>query len=317
MNVPTCDPASTRVLLLVGGTSNEREVSLSSGKSVEAGLREAGFPVEVVDTGAPGYLRRIVDSDCDVVFICLHGKEGEDGSMQGLCELMGKPYVGPGVLASALALDKARAKTFYTASGLPTPNSILVRRGESYSTDEIIAAAGEKCVVKPVTEGSAIGVSIVHSPQELDAAIEKALSVDTAALVERFLEGVEVTVSVLGNDDPVALPVIEIIPHNEFYDYEAKYAEGGSEHICPAHIPEEQAETCRRISIGAHQALGCKGVSRSDFIIDTTGTPWILETNTIPGMTQTSLLPDAAHAAGIEFPALCRLMIELALDSAR
>jgi D-alanine-D-alanine ligase len=314
MNGTTFDPANTRVLLLVGGTSNEREISLASGASVEAGLKEAGFPVEVIDTGKEGYLSRVVASGCDVVFICLHGKEGEDGTMQGLCELMGKPYVGPGVLASALALDKSRAKTFYIASGLPTPNSFSVRRGEPYNVDEILAAAGEKCVVKPYTEGSAIGVTIVHNPQELDAAIEKALAIDDVALVERFVEGVEVTVAVLGNDDPVALPVIEIIPRNEFYDYESKYDEGGSEHICPAHIPEEQAEACKRISITAHQALGCKGVSRSDFIIDATGTPWILETNTIPGMTETSLLPDAARAVGIEFPELCRRLIELALE---
>lgn len=314
LNVKPCEPAKTKVLLLVGGKSSERDISLKSGEGVAEGLRQAGFPVVIIDTGADDALEQIVNCDCEVIFICLHGKGGEDGTIQGLCELMDKPYVGPGVLASALAMDKVRSKTFYIASGLPTPNSVAIGRGDPYDAEDIIAAAGEKCVVKPAKEGSAIGVTIVHNPAELDAALEMALEIDDVALVERFVEGLEVTVAVLGNDDPTALPVIEIIPGNEFYDFEAKYAVGGSQHICPARISDELAATCKRISISAHQALGCKGVSRSDLIIDASGTPWILETNTIPGMTATSLLPDAARAEGIEFPELCRTMVELALD---
>lgn len=313
-DVKPCNPEKTTVLLLKGGTSGEREISLVSAAAVSKGLAESGFTVVEVDTGQDGYLHRIADTSADVVFICLHGKCGEDGTVQGLCELMGKPYVGPGVLASALAMDKARAKTFYIANGLPTPNSVVVRRDAGYSIDAIVAAVGEKSVVKPATEGSALGVSIVHNPGELTDALDAALSIDTVALVERFVEGVEVTVGVLGNDDPTALPVIEIVPRNEFYDFESKYAEGGAQHICPARISNDQTNACQRIAIAAHQTLGCRGVSRSDLIIDATGTAWLLETNTLPGMTSTSLLPDAAAVAGLSFPRLCRLLVEYALE---
>jgi len=315
--VTSCIPAETKVLLLKGGTSGEREISLSSAEGVAAALRVCGFPVTEVDTGRDGYLHAIADADADVVFICLHGKCGEDGTVQGLCELMGKPFVGPGVLASALAMDKSRAKVFYIASGLPTPNSVTLHRGVPYSIDEIIAAVGEKSVVKPATEGSALGVSIAHSPEELDDAISAALAIDEVALVERFVEGVEVTVAVLGNDHPEALPVIEIVPKNEFYDFESKYAEGGAQHICPARISPEQTEACQRIAVTAHKVLGCRGVSRSDLIIDASGTCWLLETNTIPGMTKTSLLPDAANTVGVGYPQLCRLLVEYALEDGR
>lgn len=314
LDVKPCAPEETKVLLLVGGKSNERDISLKSGEGVAAGLRASGFPVTVVDTAADGALGSIEEHDCDVIFICLHGKGGEDGTVQGLCELLEKPYVGPGVLASALAMDKERAKVFYGANGLPTPASVVLRRGEVHDIAAVTATVGGKCVVKPATEGSAIGVSIVHDPDELEGALQNAFSIDETVLVERFIEGTEVTVAVLGNRDPVALPVIEIVPGNEFYDFEAKYAEGGSQHICPAHIPDEVAEACKTVAVIAHKALGCRGVSRSDLIIDASGTPWILETNTIPGMTSTSLLPDAARAAGIGFPELCRLMVELALE---
>ncbi|MDO4851294.1 MAG: D-alanine--D-alanine ligase [Actinomycetota bacterium] len=314
LDVKPCVPEETKVLLLVGGKSNERDISLKSGEGVAEGLRASGFPVTVVDTAVEGALGRIEGSDCDVIFICLHGKGGEDGTVQGLCELLEKPYVGPGVLASALAMDKERAKVLYGANGLSTPESIVLRRDEAHDLTAVIAAVGEKCVVKPTTEGSAIGVSIVHDPGELEDALQDAFAIDESVLVERYIEGTEVTVAVLGNGKPFALPVIEIVPGNEFYDFEAKYAEGGSQHICPAHIPDETAEACKRTAILAHEALGCRGVSRSDLIVDASGTPWILETNTIPGMTSTSLLPDAARAVGIGFPELCRLMVELALE---
>lgn len=314
LNVRTCDPTKIKVLLLKGGTSNERAVSLDSGAAVAVALRAEGFSVTEIDTGEKDAISRISSADCDVVFIALHGKGGEDGTVQGLCELIGKPYVGSGVLASALAMDKARSKTFYSASGLPTPNSITIEKGHDYVIEDIIAAAGEKCVVKPACDGSAIGVSIVHNHVELQQAIDMAFEVGNKVLVERYVEGMEVTVAVLGNDDPIALPVIEIVPCNEFYDYEAKYQPGGSEHICPARISEDLAKTCQRISVEAHKALGCRGVSRSDIIIDASSTCWILETNTIPGMTSTSLLPDAARVMGIGFPQLCRLMVELALE---
>ena len=316
-NVEPCDPKGMKVLLLKGGTSTEREISLLSGEGVANGLCEAGFEVQEVDTGKDGYLHEIADSECDVVFICLHGKNGEDGTVQGLCELMGKPYVGPGVLASALAMDKARAKTIYRANGLPIPASMTLRIGNEIPTDGIIAMVGEKTVVKPSSEGSAVGVSIAHTPGELNDAISIAFRDDNTVLVEEYIPGIEVTVAVLGNDDPVALPVIEIVPKNEFYDYESKYAPGGSNHIIPARISDEATEECKRLGVAAHKALGCRGVSRTDMIVDASGQPWILETNTLPGMTTVSLLPDAARKVGIEYPQLCKLLVEYALESAR
>ena len=312
-----CTPARTKVLLLKGGSSGERGISLISAEAVAKALRAEGFRVVEVDTGADGYLHVIMESDADVVYICLHGKYGEDGTVQGLCELLGKPYVGPGVLASALAMDKARSKVFYSANGLNTPHSVNLGRGEAYSVQAIIDEVGDKCVVKPATEGSALGVSIVHGRNELAAAIEAALAIDDVAIVETFIKGTEVTVGVLGNKDPQALPVIEILPGNEFYDFDAKYRKGGSKHICPAFLSPEVTAECQRMAVKAHEALGCKGVSRSDIIVDEQDVCWLLETNTIPGMTPTSLLPDAARVAGMDFQALCRHLIELALEEHR
>ncbi len=314
LNTRPCDPASTKVLLLKGGTSGEREISLVSGAAVAKALREMGFDVTEVDTGEDGYLHTIIETPSDVVFICLHGKYGEDGTMQGLCELLGKPYVGPGVLASALAMDKARAKHLYVAAGLSTPTSFVLSRDDEYTIDKIVAAVGERCVVKPTTEGSALGVTIVHDPADLQAAIDTVFAIDSTALIESYVSGIEVTAAVMGNADPIALPIIEIIPQNEFYDFESKYAPGGAQHICPARISDEATQACQKAAIAAHEALGCKGVSRTDIIIDDAGTCWVLETNTIPGMTATSLLPDAARAIGIEFPDLCKKMVELALE---
>lgn len=315
-DVRPCVPEETKVLLLKGGTSGEREISLVSAQGVSQGLREEGFSVTEVDTGQDGWLHAIADSDCDVVFICLHGRYGEDGTVQGLCELIGKPFVGPGVLASALAMDKARSKTFYVASGLPTPNSVVLEKGGEVDIDKIVAAVGEKSVVKPTTDGSALGVSIAHTVHELGPAIEAAFEICDVVLIERYVAGMEITVAVIGNDEPEALPVIEIVPKNEFYDFESKYAPGGCRHICPARITDETSAACQRVAISAHRTLGCRGISRSDMIIDASGTPWLLETNTIPGMTPTSLVPDAAKAIGIDYAHLCRLLVEYALEDA-
>lgn len=308
------DPQNTRVALLVGGKSGEREVSFMSGRESEKALREAGFQVDVLDSAEPDFLLTLSQGDYDVAFISLHGKGGEDGTIQGALEFLGLPYTGSGVLASALAMDKTRAKTFYSAAGLPTPHSVNLQKGEPYHIDELLGVVGEKSVVKPATEGSALGVTIVHNPDELEPAIVEAFKVDDIVLVERFVEGTEITVGVLGNDDPQALPIIEIIPHAEFYDFTAKYQTGGAEHILPARISETATQAAQRIAISAHKALGCRGMSRTDMIVDQFDTCWVLETNTIPGMTPTSLFPDAARFAGIPFEKLCISLIELALE---
>ncbi len=305
------------VAVLMGGVSAEREVSLSTGAQVADALAATGCSAVRIDSGSPGFIGELVELAPDVVFICLHGRFGEDGTVQGLLELLGLPYVGSGVLASALAMDKVMSKHFFDHVGIASPDYVHLRRGAPVDTEAITAALGEKTVVKPANEGSAIGVTISHAAAELPGAIEEAFRHDDSVLVERFVAGVEVTVGVIGNDDPVALPTLEIVPEHEFYDYESKYVPGMSRHIIPARVSEEARQECVRLSLAAHEALGCRGMSRSDTIVAEDGTVYLLETNTIPGMTATSLLPDAARAAGIEFPQLCARLVELALEGRR
>lgn len=310
-------PEEIRVALLMGGRSAEREVSLNTGAQVSAALTESGFSVVEIDTGDDDFIADLARTECHVAFICLHGRFGEDGTVQGLCELLELPYVGSGVLASALAIDKVMSKTFYSCAGIPTPDYLVVTRGQVLDEAAIVAAVGEKCVVKPANEGSAIGVTIVHGRDELADAVALAFRYDHSVLIEEFVAGVEVTVGVIGNRDPIALPTIEIVPEHEFYDYDSKYLPGMSRHIIPARISPEMLAECERLAIAAHEALGCRGMSRSDLIVTEDGVAYLLETNTIPGMTPTSLLPDAARAAGIQFPELCRRLVELALEPRR
>lgn len=314
--VGTLDPSSYRVALLAGGTSGEREISLASGKGAGQALRQAGFAVTELDPARKEDLKQLIDGDFDVAFLCLHGKGGEDGRLQGFLELIGLPYTGPGVWASATAMNKARSKFFYEREGVPTAPFFLIKRGDTYSIEEIADTMDGMCVVKPATEGSSLGIYIVEGADAIAQAIESVFDIDDLVMVEKFVEGVEITTAVLGNKEPYALPIIEIVPREEFYDFDSKYAPGGSQHICPAQLDEEVAARVREYAVRAHRALECSGVSRSDFIVDTDGTPWILETNTIPGMTSTSLLPDAARVAGMDFPTLCTQLVAYALEEA-
>lgn len=311
------EPAKCRVALLAGGTSGEREISLASGKGAGAALREAGFVVTELDPANRADLGKLLEDSFDVAFLCLHGKGGEDGALQGFLETIGLPYTGPGVWSSATAMNKAQSKLFYQRAGIPTAPFQYIQKGEPYSIDEIALAMGGTCVVKPATEGSALGIYIVEGAEGIADAIEKVFEIDELVVVEKYISGTELTVAVLGNDQPFALPVIEIVPKAEFYDFESKYAPGGSQHNCPAPLNDELTEQVMQAAVNAHKALQCSGVSRSDFILDSDGIPWILETNTIPGMTATSLLPDAARAAGISFPELCTKLIEYAFEDAQ
>ncbi len=308
------DPRNCRVALLAGGTSGERKVSLASGEGAREALEEGGFPVTVLDPANKDDLKRLIDGPFDVAFVCLHGTNGEDGTLQGLLEIIQLPYIGSGVWSSALAMNKAKAKMFYAMNDIATPLSMTVHSMEECDTAEVIAKMGERCVIKPAAEGSALGVSIVEGADAIQQAVEKALVYGGEVLVESCVEGREFTVAVLGNADAWALPVIEIVPQGEFYDYDSKYVPGGSKHLCPAPLTEEETKLVQELAVRAHRALECEGVSRSDFILDKDGTFWILETNTIPGMTGTSLLPDAARAAGISFAELCKILIGYALE---
>jgi len=291
-----------RIAVLAGGTSGEREVSLNSGRNVAAALGEVGHEVLELDTIDIGFVAILTEWAPDVVFLALHGTDGEDGRMQGLLELLRIPYTGSGVLGSALAMDKPKAKVFYKNAGLETPECVEVTPDEAglAAAQGFIARHGLPCVVKPAAEGSSLGVSIVHQATELASALDRAFAAGSSVLVERFIAGTEITVPVIGLREPEALPVIEIVPRiSEFYDYESKYADGGSDHIIPARLPERQLARAQEAAVTAHKALGLTGVSRSDMIVDAMGTPWVIETNTIPGMTRTSLLPDAARHLGI------------------
>lgn len=301
-------PQSIKVALLAGGKSGERTVSLSSGKSVEQALRSVGFEVVMLDPASKDDLKILLNESFDVAFLALHGKGGEDGTIQGFLETIGLPYTGSGVWASATAVNKITSKFFYREAGIPTPASMRLHDPQT-SSEEIKEKVGLPCVVKAATEGSALGVYICNTEEEVKEAVEKVFTVDTSAFVETFVKGGEFTVGVLGSDVPEALPVIKIIPVNEFYDYESKYATGGSQHICPAPLSEEDTKRAQELALKAHQVLGCRSVSRTDLLQDETGKFWVLETNTLPGMTATSLLPDAAKVKGISFEQLCSDMI--------
>lgn len=306
--------AMPRVAVLMGGRSAEREVSLNSGCQVGEALRSRGWDVVSIDAASPKMIDELRDSGAGVVFICLHGRFGEDGTVQGLLELMDLPYVGSGVLASALAMDKVMSKHIFSCEGIRSPEYVALRGAGAHDLDAVVSRLGEKVVVKPASEGSSVGMHIVHDASELAAAVEDAFRHDDVVLIERFVAGTEVTVGVIGNELPEALPTIEVVAANEFYDYESKYQPGMSQHIIPARVPEEARAECERLAVATHAALGCRGVSRTDTIVTEDGTVYVLEVNTIPGMTSTSLLPDAARAAGIEFPDLCERLVRLALE---
>ena len=308
------NPANCKVALLAGGSSGEREISIESGKGALEALETAGFSVTWIDPAKKEDLKKLVDDSFDVAFLCMHGKMGEDGTVQGFLEMLGIPYTCSHVQASALAIDKAKSKILYECAGLKTPSSMYFENGDSYDVEQIAENLGFPCVVKPSTEGSALGVEIVDNVEDLQEAISRVFNIDNYMVIEQFIEGMEITVAILGNSETKPLPIIQIVPKGEFYDFESKYAPGGSQHICPAPLDPELAQEIQAYAAKAHKALGCSGVSRSDFIIDKNNQAWILETNTIPGMTATSLLPDAARAAGISFPELCTMLIEFALE---
>lgn len=312
------NPKDYSVAVVYGGKSGEREVSLNSGTCCARALEEKGFKVQLIDPASHEDLVRLVEEDFDVAFLALHGKGGEDGTMQGFLETIGLPYTGSGILASAQAVNKGKAKELYAAAGLRVAASEVISCQDTLDAadyEELAAEIGIPCVVKPATEGSSLGMTIVRDAAQLPEAVKTALAVDDEALVEAFIEGIELTVGVMGNENPEAFPIIQVVTTgDEFYNYHAKYSAGGSKHLCPAPVSEEITSNAQEMALAAHVVLGCKGVSRSDIMVDDQGQCWILETNTLPGMTNTSLVPDAARVAGLEFPDLCEKLIELALE---
>ncbi len=306
------------VAVLLGGDSSEREVSLMSGRAVVQALNPKQYRVLVFD---PAFeLAKLVRNAprIDVALVMLHGGHGENGAIQGLLDLLGIPYQCAGVLGCALAMDKPRAKLAYREAGLPVAREVVLYRHRPKPVATLLEHLNPPVVIKPAGEGSSVGISIVRYKKYLAPALKLAFKLDERVLVEEFLPGREITCAVLGNRDPEPLPLVEIRPTEKyaFFDYEAKYLPGASEEICPAPLDEETTRQIQQMAVTAHQALGLKGYSRSDFILTERG-PIILETNTVPGMTQTSLFPQAAAAAGLSFSALMDRLIELALEDAR
>ena len=314
------DILQQNVVVLGGGWSDEREISLASAHACQKALKEAGFArVDLLDTAADDFVSRISTGGYDVAFIAMHGRYGEDGCVQGLLEILHMPYTFSHVLASAIATDKDFAKRIYREAGIPTPEGVEIRAGHMPSEeylDKLVERYGLPLFVKPATNGSSYGITKVVSREQLRGAIEMAGKGNEDVLVEQCIVGTEITVPVIGNDDPMALPIIEIVAGEgaDFYDLKVKYEPSELHHVVPARIPADVYDHAHELAKRAHRALGCRGASRSDFIITADGTPYILETNTIPGMTETSLLPDSARRAGIEFPELCRRFVEWALD---
>lgn len=282
-----------KVAVMLGGRSAEREVSLKSGHAVLAALRARDIEAHAFDP-AEHPLERLVSEKFDRVFIALHGRFGEDGTLQGALEWLGLPYTGSGVLASALAMDKWRTKAVWRSSGIPTPEAVVV----SDASELHMCSLTYPVIVKPAKEGSSIGLCKVLQPADLPAAVTLARQYDDTVLVERFIQGQELTVGILGNE---TLPIVRVEPEGELYDYQAKYISDNTRYHCPSGLPEVDEVRIQALALAAYQALGCRGWGRVDGIRDVSGAIWFLEANTAPGMTDHSLVPMAARAAGMSF----------------
>ena len=306
-----------RISVLLGGDSAEREVSLSSGRRVAAALRERGHEVTEVDP-SPDPLAALEQlRGTEVVWLALHGGTGEDGTIQALFDLARIPYTGSGVLASALAMDKDLSKHLFRVAGVPTADWWMVRAGDAPGWQSLeyaqraLATLGSPIIVKPSKQGSTVGLALVKAAQELASAITEAFRYDDEVMLEAYVPGRELTVGVLGD---LPLPVGEIIPKHEIYDYECKYVAGMAEELFPAPLPDALRDETQRLAMAAYRALKLRGCARIDFRLHPDGGLFCLEANTLPGMTATSLVPQAALAAGISFPELCE---RIALDAVR
>lgn len=295
--------------MLYGGTSAEREISLRSGEAVIAALRRLGIEVVPVDV-QPGVIAKLPERKLDCAVIMLHGPGGEDGALQGALEWLGVPYTGSGVLASALAMDKLRSKQLWAGIGLPTAEFVMLTAATDWFA--ALAQLGGKAMVKPVTEGSSIGMAIATSPEELEAAWREATQYGSGVMAERWLAGAEYTISVLNQR---LLPVIKLETDRGFYDYQAKYLVDDTRYLCPCGLSAKAEEHLQILAKRAFDSLGCRGWGRVDVMADEQGNFYLLEVNTVPGMTDHSLTPKAAQAAGLTFDQLVLEILQGALES--
>lgn len=299
-----------RVAVLKGGWSRERPISLKTGAAIEASLKRLGIRAIGIDV-KPTIAQELERKQVDFCYIALHGTFGEDGQLQGTLDVMGISYTGSGAVASAIAMDKVLSKERFIAKKVPTPEWAIVKKGEGISNKVRGLLKKGPVFVKPSDQGSAIGAAPAKNAAELTRALKSCFRVSSTALVERHIRGREFTVGILGQK---ALPVVEIVPEHSFYDFHSKYAAGGSRHLVPASLSKAQTKSAQQISRRAFDALGCSGYGRVDLMQDDRGKMFVLEVNTIPGMTNTSLLPDAAKAAGISFDQLVLKIVEHSLE---
>lgn len=307
---------AARVAVLAGGLSMEREVSLRSGRRVTDALGDRGHSVTRLDLD-DRLVKSLTDDEYDVAYLTLHGKAGEDGAVQSLLELLGLPYTGPDAVSSSLAWDKAVAKGLFKRQGLATPawmtlSSDAVRdMGASAALDHVLERLGSPVIVKPSQGGAALGVGLVSEPAQLAPALMAAFSYHDVVLLEQFIDGTEVAVSIVAGEP---LPPVEAVPKTGRYDFSARYTHGATEYFAPARLDAEVLDACLAVSMNGWELLGCRDVSRADLMVDDAGRPWLLELDTCPGMTETSLLPTAAAAAGMQFPDLCERVLQSALS---
>ncbi len=306
-----------RVGVLMGGLSSEREISFKSGKAVLSALLDSGIEavgIEITTDNAQENIRLLKGHNLSGVFIALHGRFGEDGAIQEILEKINLPYTASGVAASRLAMDKIKSLETFKSAGLRVPKSRWIARNDYQKTKNFKNDLGLPLVVKPANHGSSIGLSLVESNEGIPAAIKLAFQFDERIIIEEFISGRELTVGVLGDE---ALPVIEIVPKSKFFDFEAKYHSGLTEFIVPAVLENKIFEKVQKVALQAHRLLGCFGCSRTDIILSSDGFAYVLEVNTIPGMTSTSLLPKAASIVGIDFNRLCVKLLELAYEKTK
>jgi D-alanine-D-alanine ligase len=313
----------SRIAVLKGGRSLERQVSLRSGARVEDALERLGHEVVPIDAGLD-LIARLRAADPDVAFVAMHGRDGEDGTVQELLEILGVPYTGSGVLACTRAADKVLTKHLLLEASLPTPEFFAFNETafRELGAADALPAIEERLefpiVVKPASQGSALGIKFARSAADVPSALVAAFSYDSKVLLERYVAGRDLAVSVLeGPTGAEALPVVEAVPREEnFYDFEARYEIGRTTFVCPAELPESAGERARELAVAAYELLGCSGFARVDLMLDGDGELCVLEVNAVPGLTETSLLPQAAEAAGIGFDELVGRLVELAADRA-
>ncbi|MBU0547485.1 MAG: D-alanine--D-alanine ligase [Candidatus Omnitrophica bacterium] len=306
-----------RVGVLMGGPSSEREISLKSGKAVLSALKDSGVDavgIDIITDNKEDNIRLLNNYNLDCAFIALHGRFGEDGVIQEILEQVNLPYTGSGVRASRLAMDKIGALSIFKAGGLCVPKSQFLEKTAYCKNSDFKNELGLPLVVKPANHGSSIGLSLVNFDLKIPEAIELAFRFDERIVIEEYISGRELTVGVL-NERP--LPVIEIVPKHKFFDFEAKYQAGLTDYIVPALLERKIAEKVQQAALEAHKLLGCFGCSRTDIILSHDNLSYVLETNTIPGMTATSLMPKAAKVLGIDFNQLCLKLLELAYEKAK